>query len=128
MIQRWHFNCTCSLCSSKERTDLSDQNRLRIQAILDELGKQKSRKPGSVEQLEKELWTLVEHERLEAQAGSFASIFAGIYFQRQDLDKAREYALQAAQHHTHYNGYDSGKAKNALEALDFLQSIELEDD
>ncbi|GAB1317671.1 SET domain-containing protein 5 [Madurella fahalii] len=126
MIQRWHFNCTCSICSSKEKTDLSDQNRLRIQAILDEFKRQKNRNRGNVEPLEKELWALVERERLEAQAGSFASIFAGIYFQMQNLDKAREYASQAVQNHTYYSGYDSDKTKSALEMLDFLQSIELE--
>lgn len=124
MIQKWHFNCTCSVCSSPRAMQESDRNKSRIQGILDEL-KKAGRNPDTVERLARELMELLETERLQAQTGNFASILAGVYLNMYNLSMAREYAALAAKSQVYYVSFDSDKAKAALETLEFLNSVEL---
>ncbi|KAK3356688.1 hypothetical protein B0T25DRAFT_537183, partial [Lasiosphaeria hispida] len=123
-INKWHFNCTCPVCSSDAEMEQSDVNKLRIQGILDELRLKDNRTHEGVGTLVKELMSILDTERLQAQTGNFASILAGIYFQMEDLANARGYAKQAVDNHMYYIGHDSDKAKDALQMLEFLQSIE----
>ena len=126
MIQKWHFNCTCSICTAPELEVDSDRNKLRIQGVLDELKEVKDRNREKVGSLARELMSLLEIERLQAQAGSFASILAGVYFNLGDLEKAREYAADAVANNTHFIGYNSDKAVAAMEMVELLDSIEYE--
>jgi len=123
-IQKWHFNCTCSLCSSPEATQQSDQNKSRIQGVLDEL-KAAGRNPDTVERLSIELMSLLEKEGLQAQMGNFASILAGVWLNMYNLSMAREYAAMAAEKQVYYMGWDSDKAKAALEMHEMLEGAEL---
>jgi hypothetical protein len=126
MIQRWHFNCTCALCSSTEATAASDQRKLRIQGILDEMGIEANCTPEFVEKLTKELMDLLETERLTAHTGDFASILAGVHMKMNDLDNTRKYARLSVEKQTHYKGYDSEESRNARENLEFVEGLELQ--
>lgn len=123
-IQKWHFNCTCSLCSSPEATQQSDRNKARIQGVLDEL-KAAGRNADTVERLSGELMTLLETEGLQAQTGNFASILAGVWLNMYNLSMAREYAALAAEKQIYYMGFDSDKARAAVEMREMLESVEL---
>jgi hypothetical protein len=126
MTQKWGFNCTCSVCSSSRRASESDRNKLRIQEVLNQLQDQKNRSHEKVQSLAHELFRLLEAERLQAQAGSFASLLVGVYIAMGDLEMAREYAVSAVSNHTHYIGHDSEKVKSALEMVELLETAEIE--
>ncbi|KAK0710723.1 hypothetical protein B0H67DRAFT_263977 [Lasiosphaeris hirsuta] len=123
-IKKWHFNCTCPVCSSGAEMEQSDINKLRIQGILDELRLKDNRTHAGVGALVDELMAILDTERLQVQTGNFASILAGVYFQMEDLAKARGYAKQAVDNHMYYIGHDNEKVQEALQMLEFLQTIE----
>ena len=120
MTQKWGFNCTCSLCSNPDKASESDRNKRRIQGVLDELQDEGNRKPEKVESLAQELFQILEAERLLFEAGSFASLLAGVYYSMGDTKKAREVAATAVTNHTLYLGHDSAKVKAAKELVDML--------
>ncbi|KAK0649998.1 hypothetical protein B0T16DRAFT_350959 [Cercophora newfieldiana] len=126
MVQKWGFNCTCSVCSSPQKASESDRNKYRIQEVLDQLKDKSGRNREKVERLANELFSLLEVERLQAQAGSFASLIMGVYIEMGDLEKAREYAATAMKNQTVYFGHDSDKAKSALEMVELLDTVEVE--
>ncbi len=124
MIQKWHFNCTCSLCLSQEAIADSDRNKHRIQGILNELRAKGNQNPEVVEVLAKEMLGLLELERLDSQTGDLASILVSVYVQMHDLVKAREYAHLAMESHLYYSGYDSKRAENARAMMEFQEGLE----
>ena len=64
MLRGWGFNCTCSICSSAEKTAESDGRRKRINSLLQEIAVQKDDNPKKVDTLADKLLELVELEHM----------------------------------------------------------------
>ncbi|KAK5655062.1 hypothetical protein OQA88_5961 [Cercophora sp. LCS_1] len=119
-IQKWHFNCTCSLCSSEQANKDSDRNKKRVQEILDFLQKEENRTPENGEKMFKELAEIIKVERLFAESGNFASLFAGLYFSMGNFEEATRYAYMAIDNHTQYIGHGSEKVARAKKTLELI--------
>ncbi|KAI2611877.1 SET domain-containing protein [Hypoxylon sp. NC1633] len=121
LIREWGFNCTCSLCSSRHESTVSDRRRSRIQDLLAELDRPELRNHEAVEKRIAEILNLCEKESLEAQVGDFCTIVAEVYSSMGDVDLARRYGELAVKELRHFAGYDHDRTKDA--AL-FLKSLD----
>ena len=121
LIAHRGFSCSCDICSSKEEEILSDQNRERIQDILTNFRDLRKRTAANIGRASSELFQILEKEAMQAQQGEFAALFAELYWEIGEKEKARDMARLSAEKRIWYNGPDSRRAEKARL---FLQKFE----
>ncbi|KAK3349746.1 hypothetical protein B0T25DRAFT_505015 [Lasiosphaeria hispida] len=121
VIKGWGFNCTCALCRDTEATKVSDSHRARIQAIFDELDAPENRTHEKVQAAMTELEELVEEEGLAAQIGDLHTIFADLYLDMGDSQKAREHAGLALGMLRQFAGWDNDRTNSAASLVTRLE-------
>ena len=119
MIQRWGFQCKCSLCSaSEESRELSDKRRERIKALR-ELALKAANEADYLKAVTHyhKLMKLAEKERLYPQFGEHYWVMTQLYSALQDRNDTLKYAQMA---HTELSKYQ--ESDRALE--DTIKHIE----
>ncbi|KAK0652654.1 hypothetical protein B0T16DRAFT_406579 [Cercophora newfieldiana] len=124
LIQEWGFNCTCSLCTNKEASKVSDKNRDRIQEILESLDHLENRTQTKVHAALTETEDLGSKEGLAGQMGDLYAIIADIYFDMGDLNKSRTYGRRAIKMLQHYAGFDNMRTVRAESFMKKLDKLE----
>ena len=124
LIQKWGFNCTCSLCSDAEASRVSDINRGRIQDILESLDHIENRTQENVRAAVDEIEDLGKKEGLAGQIGDFYGIIADIYLQMGDLKNARKYGTMAVKMLQHYAEFDNMRTGAAVAFMGKLDKVE----
>lgn len=114
LIREWGFNCTCSLCSSKDESAASDHRRGRIQDLLAELDLPEVRNHDAVEERVGEILDLCAKEGMAAQVGDFYTIVADVYTSMGDMRLARKYGELALKELKHFAGYDHQRTRSAI--------------
>jgi hypothetical protein len=117
LIRGWGFNCTCSLCTSKEESKASDFRRQRIQEILEGLDHPENREYDNLMRLADEVLYLIEREGLAAQKGDFYSILAQICLEMGYTHTARSYGGMAVESLRESVGEDSAPALKAMKFM-----------
>ncbi|KAI1761497.1 SET domain-containing protein [Hypoxylon sp. FL1150] len=120
LIQEWGFNCTCSLCSSKEESAASDRRRGRIQDLLAELDLPEVRNHAAIENRVAEILDLCEKEGMAAQVGDFYTIVADVYSTLGDLSRARRYGELALKELKYFASYDHPRTQTTIAFLEDL--------
>ncbi|KAK0738003.1 hypothetical protein B0T18DRAFT_334134 [Schizothecium vesticola] len=124
LIQKWGFNCTCSLCNDAEACRVSDVNRGRIQDILESLDQVENRTQENLRAAVDEVEDLGKKEGLAGQIGDFYGIIADIYLKMGDLKNAREYGTMAVKMLQHYADFDNIRTSVAVAFIGKLDKAE----
>ncbi|KAI0592925.1 hypothetical protein F4775DRAFT_598985 [Biscogniauxia sp. FL1348] len=122
LIREWGFNCTCSLCASREERDTSDRRRTDIQSLLKELEEPRFRHHTAISERVDKILDLCEKEGLRAQVGDFYAIVADVYSARGDVESAEKYGRMAVEELRYYAGYDNERTRNAITFLEELDA------
>ncbi|KAI5918041.1 hypothetical protein F4810DRAFT_726387 [Camillea tinctor] len=120
LIQDWGFNCTCSLCASREESQISDRRRTNMQRLLEELDEPRYQNHGAINERIDKIIELCNKEGLRAQIGDFYAIIADVFQNLGDLKSAENYGRMAVKELRYYAGYDHERTRNALTFLDNL--------
>ena len=107
MLRGWGFNCTCSICSSAEKTAESDGRRKRINSLLQEIAVQKDDNPKKVDTLADKLLELVELEHMAPVQARYYEFLADAYRYMGDFKKAWKNGKLALEFWLRYEGEDS---------------------
>jgi len=119
-IFRWGFHCSCPLCASHSKSEISDRQRRRVHEILGLLKLAEYRNPESIAKLTRETLDLCETEGMKAQTGDFYRILARVYTGIGEKELAKENSELAIKTFGHYVGYDCEEVQQ--ETL-FLQRL-----